>query len=142
MVNSLLNTDPEKLSNLLSDPRGSHITDAFMLRFVFFVLLLKRGSSHKTIDFFNFYWIFCWIQSLKNWVIYYQSKRVKIFIYLKVALATKKMYLFIIRDVYEFLCTFHQSNDFCKIYLTCQNIKIVSWISNAVIANGILIFNF
>ena len=54
MVNSLLNTDPEKLSNLLSDPRGSHITDAFMLRFVFFVLLLKRGSSHKTIDFFQF----------------------------------------------------------------------------------------
>jgi hypothetical protein len=51
MVNSLLNTDPEKLSNMLSDPRGSHITDAFMLRFVFFVLL-KSGSSHKTIDFF------------------------------------------------------------------------------------------
>ena len=53
MVNSLLNTDPEKLSNLLSDPRGSHITDAFMLRFVFFVLI-KSGSSHKTIDFFSF----------------------------------------------------------------------------------------
>ena len=32
LVNSLLNTDPEKLSNLLSDPRGSHITDAFMSR--------------------------------------------------------------------------------------------------------------
>ena len=31
--------------------------------------------------------------------------------------------------------TLHQSNTFCKIYLTCQNMKIVSSISNSIIAN-------
>ena len=53
LLNFLLNTEPENLSNLLSDQRSSHITDAFMLRFVFFVLL-KSGSSHKTIGLLSF----------------------------------------------------------------------------------------
>ena len=30
LVNSILASDSDKLSQLLSDPRGSHITDAFM----------------------------------------------------------------------------------------------------------------
>ncbi len=30
LVNSILNTDPVKLAKILSDPRGSHVTDAFM----------------------------------------------------------------------------------------------------------------
>ena len=49
LVNSLLNTDAEKLSNLLSDPRGCHITDAFMSRLVF----QSSSNSHRQMALYN-----------------------------------------------------------------------------------------
>ena len=36
---------------------------------------------------------------------------------------------------HAWIFTLQEINSYCKIYLTCKNIKIVSWLSNSIIAN-------